>query len=136
MRLKPITDILRAFWRRAPQPFTTHEAVVDNTYQRAGKSIEPVDFKDVMSGAGVLEAALAMTDELPHTATVNLIFTRRELSAFVCYMRQLDSAYRDQGEFIARHIKLMESPGEFKGVEEAAQVSPERYAQLTGRSPR
>lgn len=136
--MSKVGNIWRALMRR-PKSFGPHAHVVAETYVREGRTVRPVDPQDVISGAGVLEGALAMTDELEPDVPVALTMTRKELAAFVCYMRQLDTAYREQGAFIEKRIKLINVKGadfELKGVEEVAEVSPERYSQLTGKAAR
>lgn len=113
-------------------PFTPNHYVVAETYMKTGDRVHCIDEKHISAAAANLEAAYVMSEELPHDALIALTMTRTELHSFVCYMRQLDATYREQAQFIKRHIKPSRSPGEFKTSEEAAEVSAERYEQLTG----
>lgn len=139
--MSKVGNIWRALMRR-PKPFKLHSRLVEETYIKTGDRVHAIGAKDVIAAAAVLESAYTMTVDVPHDQLIALTMTRTELHAFVCYMRQLDSAYRSQGEFIAKKItpsslKLQDGyPSEFKISEEAAQVSAERYAELTGKAVR
>lgn len=116
--------------------FHSHEKVVEDTYMlRSNHSVVAVNAKDVEVVAGILEAAVAMTEEVSDEEQIALSFSSWELRSFVCYMRQLDAAYRDQAKFIARSIPA-EPTHEFKTTEEAAEISAERYDSLTGAGSR
>ncbi len=128
-----LRDIFRAVLRR-DRAFKINDQVVAESYMREGAKVRNVDPKMVEACAATLESALVMSETLPPGHVMSLDFSVDELNSFVCYMRQLDTTYRQQAEFIERHIKPSESPGEFKTSEEAAPVSPELYAQLTGKS--
>ena len=132
MKLRPITDAMRAVVRGWFNPFKPNPYVLAETYMKTGDRVHSVGDKEVMAAASNLEAAYCMSETLPHDAMIALTMSRTELHAFVCYMRQLDATYRDQAQFIKRHIKPTESRGEFKTSEEAAEISAERYSQLTG----
>lgn len=136
--MSKMKNILRGLLRR-PKPFRPHQHVTEETFTRVGRNIEPVDPQVVASAAGILESAIAMTDQLPPDAPISLVFTQRELNSFVCYMRQLDAVYRKQAEYFEKNLKVKSIAGndyELEKAKEAAQVSPERYAELTGHSPR
>lgn len=70
-------------------------AVIQNTFARKDKNtVQGVDPADIKEVAHQLEAALIMAEDTPWDSVMTLSFSRRELSAFVCYMRELDTEYR------------------------------------------
>ncbi len=124
---------------RGLKQLEAQEIISERAYMEDSKgNVRVVAPEAVDSAAALLEATLAMTEKVHEDQPITLTMTKLELASFVCYMRQLDSAYREQGKFVAKHIKPAESPGEFKTVEEAAEVSPAVYERLTGQaaSPR
>jgi hypothetical protein len=139
LKLKPVTDAMRSFWRRHMRAFAPNWQIIAETYVKTGDRIHAVTEKEVSAAAAILESAYTMSEDIPYDQLIALSMTRAELHAFVSYMRQLDTAYRTQAEFLAKNIKTGPLGGkhyEFKTTEEAAQVSPECYEQLTGQSAR
>lgn len=60
-----------------------------------GDRVMQIDAQACERAACNLEAALAMVDNIiDPDELITVQFTRRELSSFVCYMRELDKQYR------------------------------------------
>lgn len=116
--MEPLKELVHRAFRRSykkksvPEGQTPIAAAVqqaaadaDNTANTVEESVEQVDPEGVGRFACMLEATLAMGEQVPDDHVLSIEFPLGDLRSFVSYMRELDSSYRKVLEIATGEIQ-------------------------------